>query len=427
MRARFGHRRAIAVLGALALAVGLSACAPDGTVEIDTPGQADAAIPDSTLTQLKAAVQDAMSATGSSGAIVGVWVPWSGSWVDGIGTASPGDDKPVTADMSFRVGDVTRAMTCDALYEAAADKVVALDDSVTKYVSGVPDLKGVTLLDLCNGTSGLGSYGPRLESMWVGNPDRVWNPRELASYGLGQTRTSEPGVSWRDSDAGYVLLGLALSRATGRSAPDLLEADVFQPLGLEHTELPAGSGEWAGATSLQGTRSAKGAGGVLNCAEPADVTDVSTSTGYTDSGVVSTIADLGRYTQALAAGSLMKGDAAKSRWSAPLPPSSTAPAWFTTTGGAFQAGSLVGQYGSVPGYLTASFADPKTGLTVAVVLNNSASPASQVLSLALELASIASKAPAASGQKAPEFGLPWTAEQYHEAIAAAAVCAPPAS
>lgn len=428
MRARFGHRRAIAVLGALALAVGLTACAPDGTIEIDTPAQADAAIPDATLTQLQTAVQDAMTATGSSGAIVGVWVPWSGSWVEGIGTGSPTDDTKVTADMSFRVGDVTRAMTCDALYEAAAAKLVALDDSVTKYVSGVPDLKDVSLLELCNGTSGVGSYAPRLEAMWVANPDRVWNPRELAGYGLGQARTSSPGAVWRDSDAGYVLLGLALSRATGKSAPDLLEADVFQPLGLDHTTLPSGSGPWAGAKALPGTRSAKDAKGVMNCAEPADVTDVSTSTGYTDSGVVSTIADLGRYTQALAAGSLMKGDAAaKDRWSSPLPPSTTAPAWFTTTGGAFQAGTLVGQYGSVPGYLTASFADPKTGLTVAVVLNNSASSATQVLSLALELASIASKAPAASGQKAPEFGLPWTAEQYHQAIATAAVCAPPAS
>ena len=38
-------------------------------------------------------------------------------------------------------------------------------------------------------------------------------------------------------------------------------------------------------------------------------------------------------------------------------------------------------------------------------------------SLAWELAAIASKAPAAAGETAPEAGLPWTAQQYHDAIA----------
>ena len=38
--------------------------------------------------------------------------------------------------------------------------------------------------------------------------------------------------------------------------------------------------------------------------------------------------------------------------------------------------------------------------------------------LAWELAAIASKAPAADGDTAPDAGLPWTAQQYHDTIAA---------
>ncbi|MFT4228678.1 MAG: serine hydrolase domain-containing protein, partial [Microbacterium sp.] len=416
-------------LGALALAVGLSACAPDVVVEIDVPAQADAQLADDTLAQLQTAVTDAMSATGSSGAIVGVWVPWGGTWVTGLGTTTPTDDTEVTADMTFRVADVTRAMTCDALYALVADGTVSLDDSITEYVSGVPDLAEVTLRQLCDGTAGIGSYQSTLLKGWLANPARVWKPRELASYGLGKKRTTEPGEAWRDSDAGYVLLGLALSRAADKSASKLLSDEVFAPLELDDTSLPEGDGQWADGGSLRGTLSRKTSDGTRNCAEPTDVTDVSTSTGYTDSGVVSTIGDLGRYAQALATGALAAADDedAQARWADPKSPSEDAPAWFTTTGGAYQAGTLIGQYGSVPGYLTAAFADPETGLTVAVVLNNSASSATQVLDLALELAAIASKAPAAEGETAPQFGLPWTAEQYHEAIAEAAVCSDPAS
>ncbi|WP_396657773.1 serine hydrolase domain-containing protein [Microbacterium sp.] len=423
--ARTLQRRAVAALGALAVAgLALSACAPDPAIEIPAPSQVEGQLPEPTLTELQTAVADAMAATGSSGAIVGVWVPWSGTWVTGVGTVSPTSETPVSTDMTFRIGDVTRAMTCDALYAAVDDELVALDDPVSDYVSGIPDID-VTLLELCNGTAGIGSYQARLQPLWLSNPTRAWNPRELAAYGLGQERT-ERGVAWRDSDASYVLLGLALERVTGKPASELLAEVVFEPLGLEHTTLPEGKGKWAGRSALSGNLTVKDAEGVMNCTEPLDMTPVSTTTGFTDSGVVSTIDDLGRYMQALAVGALAEeGSAAQDRWSDPKPVSSAS--WFTYTGGAFQAGSLIGQYGSVPGYLTGAFADPGTGLTVAVVLNNSAASSATPAYLAWELAAIASKAPAAAGQTAPEFGLPWTAEQYHEVIAKAAICPVPES
>ena len=423
--ARAVQRRAVAALGAVAVAASaLVACAPDPVIDIPAPSQVQGPLPEPTLTELQTAVADAMAATGSSGAIVGVWVPWSGTWISGVGTVSPTSETAVSTDMTFRIGDVTRAMTCDALYAAVDDDLVSLDDPVSKYVSGVPGLD-VTLLELCNSTAGIGSYQGRLQPMWLSNPTRVWNPRELAAYGLGQERT-EAGAAWRDSDAGYVLLGLALERATGKSASELLAEDVFEPLGLDSTALPGGSGKWAGRDALPGNLSVKDSEGVMNCAEPRDVTDVSTTTGFTDSGVVSTISDLGRYMQALAVGALAgEGSAAQDRWSDPKPVGRTS--WFTYTGGAFQAGSLIGQYGAVPGYLTGAFADPGNGLTVAVVLNNSAASSAIPAYLAWELAAIASKAPAADGQTAPEFGLPWTAEQYHEVIAKAAICPVPES
>jgi D-alanyl-D-alanine carboxypeptidase len=136
--------------------------------------------------------------------------------------------------------------------------------------------------------------------------------------------------------------------------------------------------------------------------------------------VISTIEDLGRYGRALATGALLTQDV--DRFDHPLAVYPGAPAWNTAAGGAVLAGSLVGQSGMIPGYLTAVFSDPGTGLTVAVVLNNSAAGGADAASLAWELAAIASKAPPAAGETLPEAGLPWTAQQYHDAIAASAIC-----
>ncbi|MFE1646482.1 serine hydrolase domain-containing protein [Microbacterium sp. P01] len=423
--AGWGRRAAATAAGALAIMLTLAGCSANGAVTLDVPTQVDAQLPAETVQQMQDAVTSAMVATGSSGAIVGVWAPWSGTWVTGLGTESATDPTPVGVDDGFRVSRVTRAMTCDALYSMVGEGKLALEDSVTKYVSGVPDLENITLGQLCDSTSGIGSYKPRLFGMWLANPDRDWNPRELVSYGLGQPLTGTPGTAFVDSDAGYALLGLALERAAGMSASDVLETYVFSRLELGSTSLPGGTAAppAVAGSSLLGHHSIAGADGVMNCTEPLDITTFSSSTGYTDSGAVSTIADLGRYSQSLATGALEPSGI--DRLAEPLVIAG-APSWLTTRGGVIQAASLVGQFGSVPGYMSAAFSDTNTGLTVAVVLNNSGAADTLGAYLAWELAAIASKAPAAGGQSAPDAGLPWTAQQFHDTIAANAICAAPA-
>jgi len=422
---RTTRRVSALVAGALAVVLAVAGCSASSDVTIDLPAQTEGAFPEATQTQLQDAVTHAMAAAGASGAIVGVWAPWSGSWVAGQGTQDVGAGAPVTADMQFRAGRITRSMTCDILYEFVEQGRVSLDDPVSDYVSGVADLTDVTLGQLCDSTSGIGSFSPQLEPLWTANPTRVWNPRELASYGLGVERTAEPGLTFSDSDAGYVLLGLALERIGGMSAAELFEQYISEPLGLEATVLPAAAAAAPGeGPVLEGRVSQRGADGVVNCLEPVDVTEISASIGYTNSGVVSTVTDLGRYAQALATQALVEGDI--ERFDQPQPAIPGAPSWFNADGGAMLVGSLVGYSGAVPGYASATFADPDSGLTVVIVLNNSATGDGIAAMLAWELAAIASKAPATAGETAPEAGLPWTAEQFHSQIASIAICAPPA-
>ncbi|MBO0980241.1 serine hydrolase [Microbacterium sp. SD291] len=414
-----------AAAGVAALGLLLTGCtAEPDSLSYTPPAQVDGDLPGETVTALQDAVANALTASGATGAIVGVWVPWSGSWVTGIGTQDPGAGAEMSTDMSFRIADVTRLMTCDVLYGLADEGVVELDAAVPEYVSGVADMKDITLLDLCNGTSGVGSSEPSVVSAWLKTPEREWSPLELAAYGLGRSRVAAH-TTFRDADAGYLLLGLALERATGKTASELIDEYVATPLGLEGTSLPRpAAAEPAEDAVMQGHYLNAVEGG-YDCTAPVDITKLSSSTGFTDSGAVSTIEDLGRYAQAEAKQALRTKDD-PGRFAAPLPAYADAPSWFQATGGAYLAGSLIGQHGWTPGYATAAYSDPATGFTVAVVLNDSTKGSAIVQSLAWELAALASKAPAAAGQTAPEFGLPFSAEQYHQAITdAAIICVAP--
>lgn len=415
------HRsgRLTALVGAAALALSFVACAPDAEPAVTLPQQVDAALPDATQTELQAAVEYAMAATGSPGAIVGVWVPWAGSWVSGLGTTTV-DGPKVTPEMTFKAGPVTRAMTCDVLYALAADGTVALTDPVTDWVSGLPDLGEVTLEQLCDSTSGLSSYDGRVMRRWIANPERVWSPRELLAYGMSAGLAFDPGTAFRDSDTGYLLLGLALERASGKSSAQLLQEYVFHPAGMDASSLPGGSA--VDPARLAGHRSGN-VDGKVDCAAPTDLTSLSSSAGFTAAGVVTDVTDLGRYVQSLATGA--RSYDVDTRFDEPRAVTSDTPSWFTVAGGTYQAGSLVGQYGSFPGYLTAAFADRQTGMAVVVVLNNSRATAAVARATAWQLAAIASKVPAATGETAPEAGLPWTAESVVAEIDKAAVCPAP--
>jgi D-alanyl-D-alanine carboxypeptidase len=416
---------------AAVLALVLTGCSSEESFSYTPPAQADGSLPDDTVAAMQAAVDNAIAASGASGAIVGVWAPWSGSWVAGIGTQDREGGAELSTDMSFRIADVTRLMTCDVLYALADSDVVELDANVADYVSGVADMReeGITLLDLCNGTSGAGASEPTVKSAWLSTPDRIWAPLELAGYGLARERVA-PHTTFRDSDSGYLLLGLALERASGMTASELIAEYVTEPLALSNTSLPGPTPAEPGTGPVLNGHFLNPVEGGYNCAAPVDITKLSSSSGFTDSGVVSNITDLGRYAQAEAAQALRKDKKEKpDRFGAPLPAVDGAPSWYQATGGGYLVGSMIGQHGWTPGYATAAYSDPATGFTVAVVLNDSTGGAQFAQQLSWELAAIASKAPAAAGQTAPEFGLPFTAEQYHQGTTDAALpcVAPPAA
>ncbi|MFS0865901.1 serine hydrolase domain-containing protein [Microbacterium sp. 179-B 1A2 NHS] len=413
---RRGTRRLIAATAAIGLALGLAACAPEPPVIDVGVDQVEGSLPDDVRAELQAATERAIEATGSTGAIVGVYAPWSGQWVEGLGTTGP-DGAAVEPDMTFKATAVTRAMTCDVLYALAAADAVELDDTVTELVETYPNVSDITLAQLCDSTSGIHGYMNALRKRLIANPERVWTSREIAAYGLAQDRAFAPGKRYADSDTGYVLLGIVLERVTGKTLGALYDEYVFEPLGLEKTTYRAAAG--VPDDRLGGFYSTT-VDDRVDCADPVDLTALSPSAGSAASGVTSTVDDLATYVQALATGARTYD--VPGRWEDARQVSDGAPSWFTADGGAFQAGSLIGQHGSLFGYMTSAYADRETGLAVVVVLNNSRASSAIARVLSWQLAAIASKAPAADGRTAPEAGLPWTAESLADQIDKLAVC-----
>ncbi|WP_166790419.1 serine hydrolase domain-containing protein [Cryobacterium tagatosivorans] len=389
--------------------------APDLTVP---PGSR---LPAGVTERLDAALADGLALSGSSGALAGVWAPWAGDWVATPGTTTMTGDTPMTPDMRFRIGTNTTSMTCTVLLRLVEDGRVRLDDLVSRYLSRSAEVEGITLGQLCRNTSGLADYYRALSPQFVDNPTRQWPPMEILASGLAGKRLSAPGGAWSQSSTGIILLGMALQSATRQDWGSLYRRYIFEPLGLAQTSFPSSDDVRLPDPHPHGYAAAVDAAGLPSCDQLRDETELSNSMGWVAGGVVSTLADLRTWARAFAEGSVLSEASTDAQW-ATVPQGGTSPLWQRYGLGGQQLGPLRGQAGAIPGFLSATLVDPASGLTIAVVLNNSTAGSAFVQALAQRLAGIAAKAPATEAAEAPAIRLPWSAEQAAEAMRAGAAC-----
>ena len=120
--------------------------------------------------------------------------------------------------------------------------MVELDLSLDATIGGLwpevaekyPDKAEITLAQLFSHSSGLPAFnkGAELESV----PDFAGAPADVrkaaAAWFLSRPLAKPVGEETLYSNAGYVVAGYLLERASGKSLADLLESEVFIPLGI---------------------------------------------------------------------------------------------------------------------------------------------------------------------------------------------------
>jgi D-alanyl-D-alanine carboxypeptidase len=296
------------------------------------------------------------------------------TWVGALGVADRASGKPMTPEVHHRIGSVTKTFTATMLLQAADKGLLSLDDTIDRYVKGVPNGDKITLRQMSDMTSGIASYTE--DKQWakefLSDPTRVWKPEELAQIGIKESPLFEPGTEWFYSNTNYVLLGLVLEKVTGKPIGDLYREQIIEPLGLKNTSFPESSDSsipepHAQGYTLQGRSSGE---------KPIDSTDWTPSEAWTAGMMISTVEDLLVYGRALGIG---KGLLSPERQSERLdsfvsdvPPLNQPPlkgdlAYGIGLG---KDHGWVGHNGEIPGYNTYLFYHPELDAVVAVEVNS---------------------------------------------------------
>lgn len=155
----------------------------------------------------------------------------------GYGMADLEHGIPITPDTAFYVGSIAKQFTGFAVALLADRKLISLDDDVHRYLPELPDYGSrVTIGQLLHHTSGLRDFLTLRELTGESN-DAIFGDAEALRTIVSQRELNfPPGSQHLYSNTGYFLLSQIVKRVTGTSLREFAAINIFQPLGMDHTQ-----------------------------------------------------------------------------------------------------------------------------------------------------------------------------------------------
>ncbi|MFF6776368.1 serine hydrolase domain-containing protein [Streptomyces sp. NPDC012637] len=254
-----------------------------------------------------------------------------GSWRGSSGVHDLRTGRPADPGARFRAGSVTKVFTAAVALQLASEGRLDLDRPARSYL---PELipaayGGVTVRQLLDHTHGIPAAGLPGETVeeWYERRFEVHDPRDLVRSATARPREFAPGEKQHYLNIGYTIAGLIVERVTGDSYEHQVAARVLRPLGLRDTYFPGASPRIEGRHNhgYQWMRLDDGTTGLR------DVTVWGTTDGWAAGNLISTTADLERFTRALFAGEVVRGPLLEEMFTLPKVPDLTtgAPAAFS--------------------------------------------------------------------------------------------------
>ncbi|MCX5105508.1 beta-lactamase family protein [Streptomyces sp. NBC_00264] len=225
-----------------------------------------------------------------------------GDWRGASGVHDLASGRPADPDGRFRAGSVTKVFTAAVVLQLAGEGRLGLDRPVRRYL---PDLipaayEDVTVRQLLNHTSGIPSVGSGggLDDAYAHRFD-LRDPVRTVREATSREPDFVPGTQQHYANIGYTVAGLLIERVTGDTYASQVSRRVLEPLHLKDTYFPgtdpAIRGPHNHGYQLFGT------------GELRDVTVWGATDAWAAGDLISTTADLERFTRALFGGRVVRG------------------------------------------------------------------------------------------------------------------------
>jgi len=180
--------------------------------------------------KIDALVQKTLADTGVPSASIAVVRGGRIVLAKAYGKQFEGQTGPADPKLPYQIASVSKQFTAAAILLLADEGKLSLDDSVSKYISGVTEGDKITIRQLLSHTSGLRDYWPQDYSFKaMATPT---SPQGIVDRWAKAPLDFAPGTQWQYSNTGYVVAGMIVEKVAGQSLLDFLQARVFRPIGI---------------------------------------------------------------------------------------------------------------------------------------------------------------------------------------------------
>lgn len=145
----------------------------------------------------------------------------------GYGLANVELNVPASPETIYQSGSVGKQFTATAVMMLVEEGKIGLDDKISKYFADAPERwSGITVRHLLTHTAGTTDYPKDFDFR------RDYTEDELLKKAAEIPLAFAPGEKWSYSNMGYVMLGILISKVTGKFYGEFLQERIFKPLGM---------------------------------------------------------------------------------------------------------------------------------------------------------------------------------------------------
>lgn len=372
-------RRQILRLGGAAGVLGaLSACGSTGSTTTTSSTTSASVTPSVVLDDATKATLDGIGSSvfgksGLAGMAAAVWIG-DQSWQSTYGVADLTTKAPYPADGYVRIASITKSFTGTAILRMVDSGRLKLTDVLETYVPGIAYGDTITIEQLLGMKSGVYDFtgNPDFLAEFNANPTMAWSDQQTIDIIKANQPAFAPGGQLQYCDSNFVLLGMILAKVGGQSTGAVITDEVIKRLDLPGTSYPTDAAmPTPHPTAYFPGGDTSGDGKAFdNAANPPRVADeVNPVVSGGAGAMISTLADLRVWGEALAGGTLLTPETQALRIQSTRFAGVQLNVGYGLGCEVFN--DFVGHNGAIIGYSTVVMSDPKAGVTIAAVANES--------------------------------------------------------